>query len=174
LDAPEKLSTIAPQGNRPTSRFTGSVGTAVLVPGYEVPVYITWAMRNRSAAVRIPLYKPDNELATRMEIRFPNPACNPYLTFSVMLSAGLYGLEKKAVPPDPVTIDLYDLTTDEVEELGIGSLPRDLAEAIDVAANSEFLKEALGAGVHEKLIENKQAEMDKFRLHVSEFDLRST
>ena len=142
-----------------------------LVPGYEAPVYIAWAMRNRSAAIRIPLYKPGNELATRMEIRFPDPACNPYLTFSVMLSAGLDGLEKKTAPPDPVTIDLYDLTTDEVEEMGIGSLPQDLYEAVEVAANSEFLKGALGADVHAKLVENKRAEGNKFRLHVSEFDL---
>ena len=142
-----------------------------LVPGYEAPVFIAWAMRNRSAAIRIPLYKPGNELATRMEIRFPDPACNPYLTFSVMLSAGLDGLAKKTVPPDPVTVDLYDLSSDEVEDLGIASLPQDLAEAVDVAVQSDFLKEALGAHVHESLIENKSGEVDKFRLHVSEFDL---
>jgi glutamine synthetase len=142
-----------------------------LVPGYEAPVFIAWAMRNRSAAIRIPLYKPGNELATRMEIRFPDPACNPYLAFSVMLSAGLDGLAKKAVPPDHVTIDLYELSSDEVEDLGIESLPQDLAEAVEVAAQSEFLKEALGAHVHGSLIENKRGEVDKFRLHVSEFDL---
>ena len=128
-------------------------------------------MRNRSAAIRIPLYKPGNELATRMEIRFPDPACNPYLAFSVMLSAGLDGLEKQTVPPDHVTADLYDLSSDEVEDLGIASLPQDLAEAVDVAAQNDFPKEALGAHVHGSLIENKSGEVDKFRLHVSEFDL---
>ena len=107
-----------------------------------------------------------------MEIRFPDPTCNPYLAFSVMLSAGLHGLENKTEAPDPVTIDLYHLTPMEREEMGLASLPHDLFEAVHVAAKSEFLKEALGAGVHQKLIETKLVEADKFRLHVSEFDLQ--
>ena len=115
--------------------------------------------------------RPGREDSVRIEYRAPDSACNPYLAFSVMLSAGLDGLAKKAVPPDHVTIDLYELSSDEVEDLGIESLPQDLAEAVEVAAQSEFLKEALGAHVHGSLIENKRGEVDKFRLHVSEFDL---
>ena len=143
-----------------------------LVPGYEAPVYIAWAERNRSAAVRIPLYKPGKEVATRMELRFPDPTCNPYLAFSVMLSAGLDGLEKKTPIPEPMSMDLYKLTTIEREELDITALPHDLFEAVQVAEHSEFLKTALGDDVHKKLVETKLVEADKFRLHVSEMDLR--
>ncbi len=143
-----------------------------LVPGYEAPVYIAWAERNRSAAVRIPQYKPGNEVATRMELRFPDPTCNPYLAFSVMLSAGLDGVDNETPIPDPVSMDLYELTAVEREELDIPSMPHDLYEAVHVAEHSEFLKEALGVHVHEKLIETKLTEIDKFRLHISHFDLQ--
>ena len=143
-----------------------------LVPGYEAPVYIAWAERNRSAAVRIPVYKPGNEVATRMELRYPDPTCNPYLAFSVMLSAGLDGVDNKTPVPEPVSMDLYDLTPVELEEMDIASLPHDLFEAIHVAGRSEFLKNALGADVHKKLIETKFVEADKFRHHISEMDLR--
>ncbi len=143
-----------------------------LVPGYEAPVYIAWAERNRSAAVRIPLYKPGKEVATRMELRFPDATCNPYLAFSVMLSAGLDGLDRKLECPDPMTMDLYKLTTVEREEMNITALPHDLFEAVHVAEHSEFLKAALGDDVHRKLVETKLVEADKFRLHVSEMDLR--
>ncbi len=142
-----------------------------LVPGYEAPVYIAWAEANRSAAVRIPQYKPGNEVATRMELRFPDATCNPYLAFSVMLSAGLDGLDKKAECPEPMTMDLYKLTTVEREEMNIEALPHDLYEAVHVTDGSEFMKEALGADVHRKLVETKILEADKFRLHVSAMDL---
>ena len=105
-------------------------------------------------------------------LRFPDPTCNPYLAFSVMLSAGLDGVENKTPVPDPVTMDLYEATPAELEELKIVSLPHDLHEAVHVAAHSEFLKGALGDHVHEKLIDTKRAEIDKFRLHVSQFDLQ--
>lgn len=143
-----------------------------LVPGYEAPVYIAWAESNRSAAVRIPLYKPGKEVATRMELRFPDATCNPYLAFSVMLSAGLDGLDRKLEIPEPMTMDLYKLTTVEREAMNITALPHDLFEAVHVAEYSEFLKAALGADVHQKLVETKLVEADKFRLHVSEMDLR--
>ncbi len=87
-----------------------------------------------------------------MELRFPDPTCNPYLAFSVMLSAGLDGVDKKAPVPDPVSKDLYELTPVEREELDIASLPHDLYEAVQVAEHSEFLKDALGTHVHEKLM----------------------
>jgi glutamine synthetase len=143
-----------------------------LVPGYEAPVYIAWAERNRSAAVRIPLYKPGKEVATRMELRFPDATCNPYLAFSVMLAAGLDGLANETACPDPMTIDLYQLTTVEREERGIDALPHDLFEAVHVAEKSGFLRSAIGEDVHAKLIETKLIEADKFRLHVSPFDIQ--
>ena len=142
-----------------------------LVPGYEAPVYIAWAERNRSALVRIPLYKPGNEVATRMELRFPDATCNPYLAFSVMLSAGLDGLAKKTECPEQMSMDLYGLTTVEREEMNIDALPHDLFEAVRVAEHSEFLKDALGEDVHRKLVETKLVEADKFRLYVSQMDL---
>ena len=142
-----------------------------LVPGYEAPVYIAWAERNRSAAVRIPLYKPGKEVATRMELRFPDATCNPYFAFATMLAAGLDGMDRKLKVPDPMTIDLYGITPLEREEMGIASLPHDLFEAVQIAEASDFMKEVLGAEVHRKLIETKLLEVDEFRLHVSALDL---
>ena len=142
-----------------------------LVPGYEAPVYIAWAERNRSAAVRIPLYKPGKEVATRMELRFPDATCNPYFAFATMLAAGLNGLDRELQVPDPMTVDLYGLTPLEREEMGISSLPHDLYEAVRVAEGSDFLREVLGEEVHRKLVETKLMEVDEFRLNVSSLDL---
>jgi glutamine synthetase len=143
-----------------------------LVPGYEAPVYIAWAERNRSAAIRIPVYKPGKEVATRMELRFPDATCNPYFAFATMLAAGLDGLDRELVPPAPMGIDLYRLTPMERTEMGISSLPHDLFEAVEVAEGSEFLRAALGEEVHRKLLETKVLEADRFRLYVSPMDLR--
>ena len=143
-----------------------------LVPGYEAPVYIAWAERNRSAAIRIPTYKPGKEVATRIELRFPDPTCNPYLTFAVMLAAGLEGVENAMPCPDPVMVDIYHLTGKWREQLGIDALPHDLFEAARIGQFSDFLKNALGKDVHRKLIETKMSEADKFRLHVSNLDLQ--
>ncbi|MBT8396674.1 MAG: glutamine synthetase [Gemmatimonadetes bacterium] len=142
-----------------------------LVPGYEAPVYIAWAERNRSAAVRIPLYKPGKEVATRMELRFPDAACNPYFAFATMLAAGLDGVDRALSVPDPMTIDLYGITPIEREEMGIQALPHDLFEAVQVAEGSGFMKEVLGKDVHRKLVETKLNEVDEFRLNVSDLDL---
>ncbi len=106
-----------------------------------------------------------------MELRFPDATCNPYLAFSVMLSAGLDGLTQQTPCPEPMTMDLYQLTTVEREEMNIGALPHDLFEAVHVAERSEFLKEALGEDVHRKLVATKLVESDKFRLYVSQMDL---
>lgn len=142
-----------------------------LVPGYEAPVYIAWAERNRSAAVRIPLYKPGKEVATRMELRFPDATCNPYLAFACMLASGLDGMDRELEAPEPMTIDLYGLTPVQREEMKINSLPHDLFEAVQVADRSDFLRRVLGEDVHQKLVETKLMEADKFRLHVSQMDL---
>ncbi len=142
-----------------------------LVTGFEAPVYIAWAERNRSALIRVPVYKPGKEVATRIELRFPDAACNPYLAFAAMLGAGLSGLDRKLECPDPMTQDLYDLTAVERERLEIRSLPHDLYEAIRVAENSELLNNTLGKEVMSKLLETKLADFEKFRTYISPLDL---
>jgi glutamine synthetase len=142
-----------------------------LVVGFEAPVYIAWAEANRSALVRVPVYKPGKETATRIELRFPDAACNPYLAFATMLAAGLTGLDRKLTLPEPMTRDIYELTPLERERLGVDSLPHDLYEAIRVAEGSELLANCLGEDVMAKLLETKLAESEKFRLYVSPLDL---
>ncbi len=142
-----------------------------LVPGYEAPVYIVWGQKNRSALVRIPMYKPGKEKATRIELRFPDPACNPYLAFSVMLAAGLEGIKNKYPLPEPTEIDVFHLTDEEKKKMGIETLPGSLIEAIQEAEKSEFLKNALGEHVFNKFIENKRIEWDKYRTQVTNYEL---
>ena len=110
-----------------------------LVPGYEAPVYLAWSRRNRSALVRVPLYHPGKERATRMELRCPDPACNPYLTFAVLLQAGLEGIEHGYELPDPMETNLYHLSPEERRRLGIEQLPATLGEAIELTAESELV-----------------------------------
>ncbi len=142
-----------------------------LVPGYEAPVYVCWSRRNRSALVRMPMYKPGKEQATRIEMRSPDPACNPYLAFSVMLAAGLEGIEKGYELMPEATDNIYDMTEAERHAAGIDCLPVDLHEAIEIAEGSELLKKALGDHVHEYFIRNKKAEAMAYNLQVSQFEL---
>jgi glutamine synthetase len=144
-----------------------------LVPGYEAPVYVAWARRNRSALVRVPMYKPGKEKATRAEFRCPDPACNPYLAFSVMLAAGLKGIKENYVLGDPVEEDIFEMTDAEKKAHKINALPGSLAEATDLAANSKLVREALGDHVFEKFIANKRIEWDRYRTHVSQFELEN-
>ncbi|HOI56850.1 MAG TPA: glutamine synthetase, partial [Phycisphaerae bacterium] len=144
-----------------------------LVPGYEAPVYISWARRNRSALVRVPMYKPGKEKATRAELRCPDPACNPYLVFSVMLAAGLKGIREKYELPDPIEEDIFEMSDKRKAELGITSLPGSLGEAIEITAKSELVREALGDHVFEKFVANKRIEWDRFRVHVSQYELEN-
>lgn len=137
-----------------------------LVPGYEAPVYICWARRNRSALIRVPLYKPGKEKATRIELRSPDPACNPYLAFACMLNAGLKGIENGYDLQEPVEMDVYHLTQKEREEIGIGQLPGSLIEAIEFAENSDLLRETLGEHIFEQLIASKKIEWDDYRIKV--------
>ena len=116
-----------------------------LVPGYEAPVYVVWARRNRSALVRVPMYKPGKEVATRCELRCPDPACNPYLSFAVMLAAGLKGMQEKYVLADPVEEDIFDMPPQELKKHKINALPGSLGEAVELTANSAVVKECLGA-----------------------------
>jgi glutamine synthetase len=142
-----------------------------LVPGYEAPVYISWARRNRSTLVRVPMYKPGKEKATRMEYRSPDPACNPYLTFAVMLAAGLKGIEKGYELPPPVEEDIFEMSEAARKKHGIDSLPGNLLEAIQLTEKSELVKETLGDHIFQKFIENKKIEWDQYRTHVSQFEL---
>ncbi|HPC03014.1 MAG TPA: glutamine synthetase family protein [Syntrophales bacterium] len=141
-----------------------------LVPGYEAPVYISWARRNRSALIRVPMYKPGKSQATRLEFRCPDPACNPYLTFAVMLAAGLKGIEKKYNLPEPVEEDIFEMTEAERVEKGIDSLPGSLGEAIAVTEKSDLVREALGDHIFNKFISNKKIEWDRYRTHVSLYE----
>ena len=142
-----------------------------LVPGYEAPVYVSWGRRNRSALVRVPMYKPGMEKATRAEFRCPDPACNPYLAFSVMLAAGLRGIEKGYELRDPVEDDIFEMTAEERERRGIASLPGSLDEAIAETEKSELVREALGDHIFEKFIANKKIEWEGYRAHVSQYEL---
>ena len=144
-----------------------------LVPGYEAPIYVSWARRNRSDLIRVPVYKPGKENATRIEYRSPDPACNPYLAFAVMLTAGLEGIEKKYECPPPVERNVYEMTQQEREELGIEQLPGDLADALAEAERSELLRKTLGDHVFEKFIENKKIEWHNYRAQVTEFELEN-
>ncbi|MCA1596412.1 MAG: glutamine synthetase family protein [Chloroflexi bacterium] len=143
-----------------------------LVAGYEAPVYISWATKNRSDLVRVPMYKPGKERATRIELRSPDPACNPYLAFAAMLHAGLDGIEKGYELPPPVERNVYQMTPEERARLNIGTLPDNLHEAIIAAERSELVRRALGDHVFEKLMENKKIEWEQYRRHVSDFELK--
>jgi glutamine synthetase len=142
-----------------------------LVPGYEAPVYVSWGRRNRSALVRVPFYKPGKEKATRAEFRAPDPACNPYLAFAVMLAAGLKGIEEGYELPDPVEEDIFGMGEAERAERGIASLPGSLAEAIAVTEKSALVRAALGDHIFDRFIANKKIEWDEYRKHVSAYEV---
>jgi len=142
-----------------------------LVPGFEAPVYVAWGQRNRSSLVRVPMYKPGKEKATRVEYRSPDPACNPYLAFSVMLAAGLKGIEDKYDLPVPVEEDIYTMPPARREEHSIDCLPGSLAEALAIAEKSDLVREALGEHIFEKFVANKKIEWDRYRTHVSGFEI---
>ncbi|MDP9303142.1 MAG: glutamine synthetase family protein [Actinomycetota bacterium] len=143
-----------------------------LVPGYEAPVYVAWSRRNRSALIRIPLYKPGAEQATRAEIRCPDPACNPYLTFAALLHAGLEGIEQGYELPDPMETNLYHLTAEQRKERGIVSLPETLGEAVDALAGSELVRKALGPHIFDRYVELKRGEWDEYRVQLTEWELK--
>jgi glutamine synthetase len=144
-----------------------------LVPGYEAPVYISWARRNRSTLVRVPMYKPGKESSTRVEFRCPDPACNPYLAFSVMLAAGLEGIKNKYPLPKPVEENIFEMDDPRRKESKIETLPDNLLEAVKLMENSKIVRETLGDHIFEKFIENKKIEWDRYRTHVSKYELDS-
>ncbi len=144
-----------------------------LVPGYEAPVYLSWARRNRSTLVRVPMYKPGKENATRVEFRSADPACNPYLTFSVMLAAGLAGIKNNYELRAPTEKDVYLLNAEEKAKEGITSLPGSLIEAIALTEESELVREALGDHVFNNFITSKKVEWDNYRVTVTEWELKA-
>ena len=160
----------APEITAITSQWVNSYKR--LIPGYEAPVYISWARRNRSDLIRIPEYQPGKENATRVEFRSPDPACNPYLAFSVMLAAGLDGIEKEYELPDPVEENVFEMAEEERVRRGIGTLPGNLLEAIELAEGSELVKRALGDHVFYTFIKNKKIEWDLYRTQVTDYELK--
>ncbi|MBI2887394.1 MAG: glutamine synthetase [Chloroflexi bacterium] len=143
-----------------------------LVPGYEAPVYLSWAMKNRSDLIRVPEYKPGKEEATRIEYRAADPACNPYLVFAVMLAAGLDGIRNKLEPPSPVEENVFEMGEEERKRRGIGSLPGSLEEAIQEMAQSALVRQALGDHVFDSFIKNKKIEWDNYRTQVTDYELK--
>ncbi len=142
-----------------------------LVPGYEAPVYICWGQKNRSALIRVPRYSPGREKATRCELRCPDPSCNPYLAFAVMLKAGLDGVKRKLKPPEPVNEDVYEFNEADLQKHGIKTLPGSLGEAIDEMKKDKLIKEALGHHAYDQFIQNKTAEWDEYRIAVTDWEI---
>jgi glutamine synthetase len=142
-----------------------------LVPGYEAPTYVTWARRNRSAMVRVPMYKPGKEVATRVELRSPDPVANPYLAFAVMLGAGLKGVEEGLKIPAEATNNIFHMSGEELDAAGIKTLPADLGEAIKLFEQSQLMKDVLGDHIHAFFVENKKAEWADYCSSVSQWEL---
>jgi glutamine synthetase len=142
-----------------------------LVPGYEAPVYIAWSKRNRSALIRVPMYHPGMEKATRAELRCPDPACNPYLTFAAMLQIGLEGIEKKYALPEPMEKNLYHLSLEERKEAGVDSLPDSLGEAISITENSALMRNILGEHVFSRFVALKRNEWEDYRIQLTQYEL---
>ena len=134
-------------------------------------MYVAWSRRNRSALVRVPLYHPGRPEATRMELRCPDPACNPYLTFAALLQAGLEGIEKGYELPEPMEKNLYHLSPEERRRLGIEQLPETLGDAIELTADSELALRTLGEHTFNRFVEIKRREWDEYRTQVTPWEL---
>lgn len=139
-----------------------------LVPGYEAPVYVAWSARNRSPLIRIPAKRG---ASTRIEMRNPDPSCNPYLAIAVMLKAGLDGIKNKIEPPAPVNQNIYDMTAEEREKLGIVSLPGSLEEALAEFKKDEIIQDALGEHITKRFIEAKELEYERYRTQVHQWEI---
>ena len=143
-----------------------------LVAGYEAPVYASWAQMNRTALIRVPLYRPGNEKATRAELRCPDPACNPYLAFATMLAAGLEGIEKKYKPNEPVEPNIYKMEMSEREVRGLVALPGNLFEAIEETEKSRLVKDALGEHIFTRFLINKKKEWEDYRIQITSHEIK--
>ena len=141
-----------------------------LVPGYEAPVYVAWSASNRSALVRIPASRG---VGTRVEVRCPDPTCNPYLAFAMMLNSGLDGVTNKLTPPQSVDINIFAMTPAEKDAAGIASMPASLQEAMEELKNNPIAKETLGEHIFKKYCTTKEAEWDSYRISVTDWELES-
>lgn len=159
----------APEFTTVTNQWVNSYKR--LVPGYEAPVYLSWAQRNRSDLIRLPAYKVGKEKETRFEIRSPDPSANPYLCFSVLLAAGLAGIKDKMELPPPVEENVYHMTEKERHRRGIGQLPGSLWEAIQLTEKSKLVREALGDHTFNAFISNKKVEWDRYRVQISDYEI---
>ena len=180
-DDPDHLSDIAKgfiAGQlRHMREFTSVVNQYVnsykrLVPGYEAPVYISWAHRNRTALIRVPLYVQGKESTVRAELRNPDPAANPYLAFAVMLSAGLEGIEQGYELPPSVEPNIYKMNAEQRDAIGLGALPNNLYEAITATQNSELVRRTLGEHVFERFVTNKLNEWYEYREQVTDWEVK--
>ena len=159
----------APQITAVTNQWVNSYKR--LIPGYEAPVYISWARINRGDLIRVPSYKEGRDEAVRIEYRAPDPACNPYLAFSVMLAAGLEGIEKRYEAPDAVEENVYQMTAEERDRRNIGMLPDNLREAVSLMKQSNLVKESLGEFVFNTFIQNKEKEWDEYKGQVTNYEI---
>ncbi len=142
-----------------------------LVPGYEAPVYISWGQKNRSALVRVPRYRIGHEKAARIELRSPDPACNPYLAFSAMLAAGMKGVKEQYKLPEPVEENIYEMIPVDRRDKQIETLPGDLFEAVQYLQNSTLMRETLGDHVFNKFIDNKLIAWEDYRANISQYEI---
>lgn len=142
-----------------------------LAPGSEAPTYVTWAHNNRSALIRVPVTKKDKPSSTRIEYRAPDPACNPYLAFSVILAAGLRGISEGYDLPEEAASNLFELSVAERSKLGIAELPVNLSDALDEMERSELVLETLGDHIFEWFLRNKRAEFAQYRAQVTPYEL---
>jgi glutamine synthetase len=179
-DAPDQLSPVArgfmagllhhaPEITAVTNQLVNSYKR--LVVGYEAPVFVSWARNNRSALIRVPVTRADKTSSTRIEYRSPDPACNPYLAFSVILAAGLKGIEEGYELPGATAHNLFELTHDEAEKLGMRPLPQSLSDALDAMEQSELVREALGEHIFEWFLRNKRAEWRGYKTNVTQWEL---
>jgi glutamine synthetase len=142
-----------------------------LVPGFEAPVHISWARNNRSGLIRVPIAKRNSESATRIEYRSPDPACNPYLAFSVILAAGLRGIQEGYELPVEADANLFEMDNDILEKMSIHQLPQSLNDALQVMENSSLVADALGDHIFEWFLRNKRAEWRTYKTHISQYEL---
>ena len=142
-----------------------------LVPGYEAPVYVCWGEVNRSALIRIPRYSNGRDERTRLELRCPDPSCNPYLAYAAMLRTGLEGIRQKLMPPPPVEENVYDFSDEKLKEMSIASLPGSLMEALGELERDELLRETLGEQTYEAFVRAKKSEWDRYRTQVSQWEI---
>jgi glutamine synthetase len=141
-----------------------------LVPGFEAPIHVSWARNNRSGLIRVPIAKRGNANATRIEYRSPDPACNPYLAFALLLAAGLKGVEDGYDLPPEAEANLFELTDEELAKLGIDQLPQSLSDALKVMENSELVADTLGEHIFEWFLRNKRSEWRAYKTQVTPFE----